>query len=118
MNILLSTMMHMTGDVCDRIKRDVPGVLVTVNLEQVLAMIKLGEEISRVCILWGGFNVDGYEAARMIHDINPGIPILVWDSMVLPEGPRLNETYLKCTDFDTDQFWQVFYNFYAGLPIC
>ena len=105
--------MKWAGDTCDRVKKDIPNVDIESNLEQIIAMARLNE-IARICIIFGSFDRDGHECAEKIHAANPNIPILIWDSLNLPEIHRKNEIYLNSGDYETEEYWNIFYKFYSG----
>ena len=113
-NIIMAFPMRWAGDLCDKVKQDIPNVEIESNLEQVIARAKLNE-IDRICIIFGSFDTDGCACAEKIHAVNPSIPILIWDSLNLPEKRRTNEIYLNSKDYETKDYWNTFYKFYNGI---
>jgi hypothetical protein len=83
-NVLLAGMLNMFPELIAKIKELIPGILITANYEEVLAMVKNNENI-QLCILTNGYNysksptnnIQGYEAAKALHEINSKIPILI-----------------------------------------
>jgi len=77
-------------------RRFAKSVTVENNFEQVIAMAKL-KELDKLCIfmdVWncsGPFNqLRGQAAARKIHEIDPSIPIIIWDGReFIPEFPGI-----------------------------
>jgi hypothetical protein len=108
------------------------------NFEQILAMVKNGE-INKVCIIMDVWNVAGksfngmrgQNAAEKIHEINPNVPILIWDGrefesdIVIPpcfqvEGnlvpiKKANELYLSFDNYDDDQMLEITAKFFDGV---
>jgi len=84
MNALMIKSIDWYKDLINTFKEKVPGLYVTVNYEEIKAMVKAGE-IDRLCILLGGYNyskhpwntIQGYEAAEDLHKISKDLPILV-----------------------------------------
>lgn len=114
MNALLYTAPEWVGDVADLIERRY-GVYSTTNFEQLLVMVKEGS-INKVCILMGGCTIAGDEAAEKLHEVNPDMPIIVWDSC---GSTRIasNELYLNARDFKTEDFFTKISKFYSDRPL-
>jgi hypothetical protein len=119
-----------------RIKK-MHNVLVERNFEQLLGMVRFGE-VGKVCILMDIWNVSGRDCnsargqygAELIHEIDPVIPVLVWDGREYdcPEkdipsafkvfGNKLpikfpNELYLMPGDYNLDQM-EITLRFFEG----
>jgi hypothetical protein len=113
-------------------------VVVENNFEQIIGMAKNGE-LERLCIYMDVWNVFGRSfngmrgqgAAEKIHEIDPNIPILIWDGREYDVSPELsnippcfqvdgkvhpikyaNETYLSFDFYDNviDDITTKFFN--------
>lgn len=69
----------------EKLKKELPGVAFVDNFEQVIALVKEGS-VDKICLFRDVWNCTGsynqaraQVAAKMIHKINPDIPILIWD---------------------------------------
>jgi hypothetical protein len=84
MNILTTGMLEIHQGFISKLKNC--NVHVEKNFEQVLGTVR-DNEVNRICILMDVWNISGRNcnsargqyAAERIHEINPIIPILIWD---------------------------------------
>jgi len=106
--ILLVHPLEWFGDVARTVVERNPGIVVTPNFEQILAMVKEGT-VERICIMFSTFTEVAPEAVRKIHLINPNIPIMVWNSEE-PETKSPNELYRDTSSYnlclEIDGFFQ------------
>ena len=96
-----------------------PDIYMTGNFEEVRAMVR-EKEIDRLCIVLGGYNcseahsnnIRGIKAARILHKINPDLPILVWNGTDIDnEGPDKNTVSLDAGNYETNAFLETTGNF-------
>lgn len=120
--ILLVGNMEWFGVLIETAKKLVPDLFITDNFEEVNARIKLGQ-VDRVCIVQSVYNfsgnstnnASGSEAAKAFHKVDPTIPIIVWNDINIEVPLRLvNEMYLDCGMYETDVFYRIMKEFYAG----
>jgi len=94
----------------------IPDLYVTSNFEEVNARVKLGE-IERICMILSVRNPEtsASKAAKMLHEINPGIQIMIWNDYEVDAPVRLgNQLYLDCMMYKTWTFYQIMIEFFKG----
>lgn len=122
-----------------RIVKDIAtirDVKVEKNFQQVKALAKT-HKISRLCIYMDAWNCDEYyngergqTVAEIIHEINPGILILIWDgrayecsddtppplvvSGILKSLKFSNQIYLSFDNYNGDEILEITKKFFAG----
>jgi len=83
-NILLIGLINWFPNLIEKIKSQVPDLLITANYEEVNAMMRDNEPV-RVCVITSAYNysknssnnAEGFEVAREFHKINPNIPMMI-----------------------------------------
>jgi len=110
------------------------------NFEQIIAYAKLGK-LTKLCIymdVWNCYGrthngMRGQGAAEKIHEIDPSIPILIWDGREYDPIPELkdalpcfqvigkihpiknkNELYLSFDDYSTDEIKKITIDFFEN----
>lgn len=115
-----------------------PGVLFERNFAQILGMVRDGE-VDRLCMymdVWNCFggvynSLRAQKAAALIHEINPDLPILIWDgreydcpSKHIPSAMQIwgkplpitkeNELYLNPDSYNEEDIPAITKKFFAG----
>lgn len=84
MNVFLTGMPEIHSILISDITDNIESVIIEKNFQQILGMIKT-DEIKRLCIYMDAWNCNHYNGERgqtvaeKIHEINPDLPILIWD---------------------------------------
>jgi hypothetical protein len=113
--------------------RQLPDVLVTNNYEQLKGLVR-ENVVEKICVVIGGYNnsnspcntIEGYQAAKEIHEINSKIPMLIVDGEQTEVSPDTQmrqkvsvdtptERYVHCGDYRKDfKSGKLFEDFFTG----
>jgi hypothetical protein len=109
------------------------------NFQQIIALAKL-KQLDKLCIYMDVWNVSGKSfngmrgqgAAELIHEIDPNIPILIWDGREFDTDPEIlippafqvngevhpiindNELYLSFDHYDESKIHEITAKFFEG----
>lgn len=108
--ILLIHPQEWFGGVIRKVQEQVPGIEVTPNFEQVLALARTGE-VKKVCIMYATLTEPAAVAVQRIHAVDYLIPIQIWNAEV-PETFSPREEYLNSGDFKDEEFYAAVVNFF------
>ncbi|MBE3087007.1 MAG: hypothetical protein IMZ64_12420, partial [Bacteroidetes bacterium] len=111
--ILLIHPLHWFGGVAEKVQRNNPNISVTPNFEQVLAMVK-AKEVQCVCLMFSTMTETLPAAVKKIHEVNPDLPLQIWNSGEEPQSQSPNEEYLNSGDCSYEEFYAIVDNFYKG----
>ena len=124
--ILLVNPIAWFEDQIKKIQEVAPDILVTINYEEVAALVR-AREVERVCVILGAYNYSKGGAsnsapagivAKELHDLSPDLPILAWNDIDNTKScVQGGVVYLQTEDFEDSEFYSIIKAFYEfDLP--